>query len=54
MSPKYLTGLLLAAAGVLFFLAGLVRRFEQPLWIVLAVVLVGIGVAVLRSTPPAD
>lgn len=47
--PKYLSGVLLAAAGILFFLAGLLRRLEEPLWVILGIVFVLLGVAVLRS-----
>ena len=47
--PKSLTGILFAAAGLLFFLAGLVRRLDEPLWLILGVVFVLLGVVVLRS-----
>lgn len=47
--PKYLSGVLLTAAGVLFFLAGVVRRLQEPLWLILGVVFILLGAAVLRA-----
>lgn len=51
MGPKQLSAILMIAAGVLFFLAGVIRRFQQPFWLVLGVVLVVLGTAVLRKRP---
>lgn len=46
--PKYMTGILLTAAGLMFLLAGLVRRLQEPLWMMLGIAFVLLGVAVLR------
>lgn len=48
MDPRYLSGLLMTTAGVLFLLAGLILRLTQPLWLVLGAVFTALGIAILR------
>lgn len=52
MNPKRLTGILLMVAGALFLLAGLLRRAQEPLWLVLGVACTAAGSMVFRSRPP--
>ena len=44
-----MSGALMATAGGLFLLAGVLRRFQQPLWLVLGLTFLLLGIAILRS-----
>lgn len=50
MDPKRISGMLMTAAGVLFLVAGLLLRLEQPVWIALGAVLVVLGAVVLKRS----
>jgi len=44
-----MSGALMATAGGLFLLAGVLRRFQEPLWLVLGLTFLLLGIAILRS-----
>lgn len=46
---KRVSGVLMSTAGGLFLIAGLLRRLQEPLWVVLGVVFVLLGVLLLRQ-----
>lgn len=49
MDQKRVSGMLMAGAGALFLIAGLIRRLQEPLWVVLGVVLLALGIAIVRQ-----
>ena len=51
MDQKRISGMLMAGAGTLFLLAGLIRRLQEPLWLVLGVALLVLGIVIIRRQP---
>lgn len=51
MDQKRISGMLMAAAGTLFLIAGAIRGLQQPLWLVLGAVLLVLGVVIIRQQP---
>ena len=49
MDPKRLSGILMMTAGALFLAAGLIRRLQEPLWLVLGAAFLALGAVILRQ-----
>jgi hypothetical protein len=48
--PKRLSAVLMATAGALFLVAGALRGFRQPVWLLLGATFLAIGVVMLRGS----